>query len=260
MGIFTGNMDQVRDHYTALSECGDLIETRFFQYCSPSVPIQRAVLHIAKIMLAKLSLIVQYPLFHNNPTSNDVSEELRKTLYNISCEIIQWSHAEIHDRETSSWSWLLQTYVHWHPVAYLLNYLCTNPEPYENSRAWDAVEIAIHDPHGLSPEGNLAIWNPLRSLYSKAKAASSTSGDILGNPSMSALEVSADAAGSTPALDLPTITQEEEKDSLSLLDFRPFTTLDDFVMETTDLQGDFDWWSENSPGEVIDYNSFDFPE
>jgi hypothetical protein len=82
---------------------------------------------------------------------------------------------------------MLQTYVHWHPAAFLLKELVERPEQEQASRAWNAINLAFANPHGLSPEANQAIWQPLRGLLQKAMAAAGASqrGSLALNASIS---------------------------------------------------------------------------
>lgn len=76
----------------------------------------------------------------------------------------------IDDEESAPWSWLLQTYVHWHPVAYLLSEICAGLEGEKMGRAWGIIDVAMRDFHGLSPKGNENLWRPLRGLFERAKS------------------------------------------------------------------------------------------
>lgn len=126
-------------------------------------------------------------------------------------------------------------------------------------RAWNAVSDAMKDPHGLEPAQNQAIWIPLQSLYEKAKEAMqrlSSPDARLGDPS------------SLPGRDIASIlsTPSEPRGAPQnmeyiepFLDLRPFTTIDDFMLDPTDFpnNGITNWWDidlvPNNAGEEFGF-------
>jgi len=165
----------------------------------------------------------------------------------MSCEIVESSHKLITSPETSPLSWLLQTYVHWHPVAFLLHYICTNPGASDLYRAWKVSNLAIEDPHGLSLAANRSIWTPLQSLFAKASMVITTSNNHAHQQESSFARfedygVSASFDNSLIYSDgyLPIPTP-------GLFELRPFTTIDDFMMEPVDIINNFDsWWGDEA--------------
>jgi hypothetical protein len=96
---------------------------------------------------------------------------MRGLLFDLSCEIIISSHELNQDEQTARWSWLLQTCVHWHPVAYLLSEICAGLQGEKLRKAWNTINIGMADYHGLSDKGNENLWRPLRGLFERAKSA-----------------------------------------------------------------------------------------
>ncbi|RDW59534.1 hypothetical protein BP6252_12621 [Coleophoma cylindrospora] len=248
IGIFTGDKRLVEEQSKTLDDCKSVVEAKYFQHCSASVPVQKAALKTGQIMLLKLSLIVQYPLFQKLHGSISISADLKERLFLISCEIIELSQAHIHDIDTSMFSWMLQTYVHWHPVAYLLNYISTNPQGYPESRAWKAVESAMSSSHGVSTSANRAIWEPLRSIYEKAKSNSprltindktESIRDIF--PRNGAIGESSIPALYTSQCSSLDTSSGAYSDYLSSMDFHPMITMDEFMVGT-ELDSDVAWW------------------
>jgi len=169
MGILTGDVERVQDQAAALIECQSFLQDRYFRHCTPSDTFQALALKTGTIMLSKLSLIIQCPLFREG-RSETVSVDMRGLLFDLSCEIIISSHEVNQDPQTVAWSWLLQTYVHWHPVAYLLSEICAGLQGEKLSKAWDTVNIGMADYHGLSDKRNENIWRPLRGLFERARS------------------------------------------------------------------------------------------
>jgi hypothetical protein len=77
------------------------------------------------------------------------------------------------------WGWLFRTYVQWHAVAFLLSELCVRTKGEAVERAWRALEATAgrwwfplnQDSQNRSGRPHGCLWNPLRKLLAKAKAA-----------------------------------------------------------------------------------------
>jgi hypothetical protein len=257
MGILQGDRQRVLEQTNAVADCKSLLESKYLQYCSPSIPFQRTTLGIGQIVLAKQSLMAQYPLFHSSSRSAPISKDLRDELFETSCTILELTDRLVNDPETSSWTWMLQTYVHWHPVAFLLNELCTAPQHPQSARAWGAIEKTLENPHGLTPEANQALWRPLRGLLERAKAMTwhvspemfhenaATTPELFGEsftvPSTAAFDVPAQQLSNMPMF-IPCESIAPPDDSRMAVDLlTPFATMTDFM---TDKLND-PWWIDN---------------
>ena len=173
MGDLTGSRQDVLSQCLLLRECKQILETKYFKHCSQSIPLQWMALKLGHRVILKLSLVIQCPLFHINghKSSDHLSLAMIDQLATISCEIIESQHQAISDPQTAGWSWILQTHIHWHPVAYLLNLICCSNKPIDQlQRAWTAVNYAFEDCLGLTEVDHRAIWKPLESLVVKCRA------------------------------------------------------------------------------------------
>lgn len=261
MGILQGDRERVAEQTSAVDECKSLIESKYLRFCSPSIPFQRISLRVGQIILAKQSLVAQYPLFHSSSRSGPIAKDLRDVLFETSCKILEWTDEAINDPETSAWSWMLQTYVHWHPVAFLLNELCAAPQHTQSARAWSAIEKAFENRHGLTPEANHAIWRPLRGLLERAKAITqhvspemfcdsiapmpAIPGDSFNVPSSAAFDLSAQQSTNMPIF-LSGELLAPPDNSLMAVDLQTqFTTMTDFM---TNVQFDLNdpWWTNTN--------------
>jgi hypothetical protein len=169
--ILTGDEKQIENHSKALAQCTLYINDKYLQHCRREIPLQRTAQTIGKIILSKAALIIHYPLLRSQRNLGNVSKSMIDKLYDASCDIIEPGHGLMTDSETYAYTWHYQTYVHWHPVAFLLREFCTLQMTQEQmTRAWRAITWAITDPHGLEPESNRALWKPLDGLIDRAKA------------------------------------------------------------------------------------------
>lgn len=253
MGILTGDTQQSPEQSKAVSDFQLLLKNKYLQQCDISNPFQRVTYYVGSTILGKMSLIANYPMFHSSNRSVPISDEVKEALFNTSCEILENTDKAINDPETRGWSWMLQTYVHWHPVAYILNELRTTPAHHGSTRAWRAIEIAYSNPHGLTFEANLSIWRPLRGLLERAKLAREKAGlDMYVQyvtPSGSSAYTNITALPMvSPGVVEPRFSPEEglmpSDESLMALDLStPFATMADFMTGVPmRYDGSQDWW------------------
>lgn len=169
---------------------------------------------------------------------------------------------------------MVQTYVHWHPVAYILNELCADPKHEHVEKAWRIIDMAYRNPHGVPPEANIATWKPLRGLLERAQAARTKAGLDLSLQYMT--------PSSIPAAEIPTampvqiLSIETGSDYMplpienlvpadeSLMAFdlsTPYTTMSNFMTREADQYPvDPSWWMNgdiampNNPNMMIDHH------
>jgi hypothetical protein len=253
MGILTGDTQQYPEQSKAVAECQSIIKRKYLQQCDMSIPYQRITYIVGITILAKLSLIAQYPMFRSSNRSVPISDELKESLFNISCDILEHTDKAINDPEIRGWAWMIQTYVNWHPVAYILNELRTTPNHHQSVRAWRAIAVEYTNSHGLTFEANLALWRPLRGLLEHAKLARQRAGldmyvQYITPTGTSAFTNISALPMVSPEVNEPTFTPDENlmpgDESLMTLDLTtPFATMTDFM---TDFPGPYDgsqdWW------------------
>lgn len=262
MGIMQGDRQGIPEQAKVLADCRDMIQSKYLQHCSPSIPFQKTILWVGQIILSKQNLLAQYPLFHNSCRSMAISSDLREELFDSSCKILEMSDEIINDPETSAWTWMLQSYVHWHPVAFLLNELCKTPQHPQANRAWSAIDKELAHPHGLSPEANKALWRPLRGLHERARLAAEaasprnyfelppTTSTILDGAYALPLSAPSEISFQQPS-SLPTFGPESllasSDDTVMAFDLQtPFATMTDFMPGGSNIQFDMDsWWINN---------------
>jgi hypothetical protein len=207
--------------------------------------------------------MAQYPLFHSSSRSAPISKDLRDELFETSCKILELTDWLVDDPEMSPWTWMLQTYVHWHPVAFLLNELCTAPQHPQSTRAWGAIKKTLEKPRGLTPEANQALWRPLRGLLERAKAMTqhvspemfyenvATTSDLSGEsftvPSTAAFDVPVQQSSNVPMF-IPCESLAPPDGSFMAVDLlTPFATMTDFMTDGSNVQFKLNdpWWIDN---------------
>jgi len=249
MGILTGDTHQFPEQSKAVSDFISVVQNNYLPSCNPTIPFHRVTRLVGSIVLAKMSLISQYPMFQSSNRRAPISDELKHELFNSSCEILETTDSLANDPETRGWAWMMETYVHWHPVAYILNELCMNPRHEQAGRAWRAIDMAYANSHGLTFEANLALWKPLAGLLSRAKAQqrsqqnAETYAQYLTPASLSETQVSSANAGMQEGW----VAEDNfvpGDENLMTLDLRtPFATMEDFMTGANENYGmEQVWW------------------
>ncbi|KAK4984755.1 hypothetical protein LTR66_008389 [Elasticomyces elasticus] len=155
-----------------ITECHARLEERYLANCDMSVPLYWVTATVARLMMAKMWLMVYHP-FQRQDGGASLPPETKDKLFITSLENIEYSILLETESRTIKWGWLFKTYMQWHALAFLLSELCHRTTGDIVERAWQAVDKTREgrwgEVAGDSRSGHL--WKPLRKLLAKAKAA-----------------------------------------------------------------------------------------
>jgi hypothetical protein len=147
------------------------LEDDFIHSADPSHLNSRYASEIARMVILKLWLIVQYP-FSAQPTVTPLRVS-RETMLRTAVSVM-----ELSDRmsEGPPWKgrfgWWTRCYVQWHPLAVALAELCVQTEGELVERAWRVVERVFPLwSYTVADSARGPLWRPIRKLYKKAKEA-----------------------------------------------------------------------------------------
>jgi hypothetical protein len=144
------------------------LEERYLQYCNMSVPIYWVTATVARLIMAKMWLVVHHPLQREDRGAS-LPKDIRDRLFLTSVEVIEFSRLLETHESTEKWGWLFRTYMQWHSVAFVLSELCVRPHSPAVERAWQAVE-SVYDGWDNSTGGKRGmLWRPMRKLMAKAR-------------------------------------------------------------------------------------------
>ena len=169
-----------KDHASTLEERERMIrevynrvETRYLSDPkSESNPMFWTAAQIARVIVAKMILLIYQPILFPGPNDEHLSGEIRSRLFSASIEIFEYNHLLNTDPRCRQWRWLFQTYTQWHAVAYILMEVTKRPWGPTSERAWTALNSSFTQPNPLEAEkldGPSAVWVPFKKLYLKAK-------------------------------------------------------------------------------------------
>ncbi|KAK0631392.1 fungal-specific transcription factor domain-containing protein [Immersiella caudata] len=139
-------------------------------------PMYWTAANIARLIVAKMTLIIYQSSLFPGPGSGELTEEKRTSLFNRATEIFEYSYILNTDPRSKQWRWLFQTYTQLHAVAYVLIEVSHRPWSATVERSWSALNMVLSTGKPSLPQFDLekmadhsAIWLPLRKLYLKAK-------------------------------------------------------------------------------------------
>ncbi|KAJ5962040.1 hypothetical protein N7501_006981 [Penicillium viridicatum] len=145
------------------------LERDFLQYSTESGNIRYwVIVTVARLLLAKMTLLVYLPLLFSSPNEH-FSEELRTKLLVSSIEVAEYNHALNNEYACRHWRWVFQTYTHWYSIVFMMLEISRRPWSPLSERAWVALHSVWLIPNQSHMERNLRIWIPLRKLMTKAR-------------------------------------------------------------------------------------------
>lgn len=159
----------LEDKERVIKETADLLEERYLQYCEDAGPLYWVAATVARLITAKLSLVIYHPLIEPGKP-NSLSQDIKDRLFMASIEIMEYSGVLESESSTKQWGWLFHTYTQWHAIAYILGELAQRPNSLVVERAWRVVDFVFVDWGGVVAKSKTGmLWQPLRKLMARAK-------------------------------------------------------------------------------------------
>lgn len=161
----------LEDKENLIEELHQYLENHYLKYCDMDVPLHWVAATVARLVIAKMWLIVHHPLGREDGGAG-LPQETQNRLFMTSIEVVKFSRLLETEKSTLKWGWLFRTYVQWHAVAFILSQLCTRTKGPEAEHGWEVIESVFDEWSDLmlaSKRGML--WKPLRKLKARARAA-----------------------------------------------------------------------------------------
>ncbi|MCJ1293134.1 hypothetical protein MMC34_004687 [Xylographa carneopallida] len=156
-----------------IEKLGQHLESRYLRHCDMAVPLQWVAANVARLILAKMWLIVHHP-FKRSDGGAGLSQETKDRLFRTSVDVIRYSNALESQRTTMKWGWLFRTYIQWHAVAFVLSELCTRTLGPEIDSTWELMDLVVAEwSDSMSTQNRSSLWKPIRRLMVKARLARS---------------------------------------------------------------------------------------
>ncbi|GAB7341379.1 hypothetical protein MBLNU457_7635t2 [Dothideomycetes sp. NU457] len=165
---------KLEDKEKWIAECQQRLEDKYLKHCDMSVPIFWVTATVARLMMAKMWLMVYHPFQRENGGAN-LPNEIREKLFITSLENIEYASLLETEARTMKWGWLFKTYMQWHALAFILSELCHRTQGELVERAWIAVDKTCdrhwHDRAFSEDHRKGHLWRPLNRIIGKARAA-----------------------------------------------------------------------------------------
>lgn len=146
------------------------LENDFIHNTDPSSIASRYASEVARMVILKLWLIVQYP-FSATPTVTPMRVS-RETMLRTAVSCMELHNRMIGELFEDRFAWWTNCYVQWHPLAVTLAELCIQTDGELAERAWRTVEAVYPLLKGtVADSAKGPLWRPIRKLYKKAKEA-----------------------------------------------------------------------------------------
>ena len=150
-------------------DCARHLEKTYLRYCEDAGPLYWVAATVARLIIAKMSLIIYHPLTQPGKP-NSLSQDIKDRLFMASIEIIEYSRILESEASTKQWGWLFHTYIQWHAIAYILGELCQRPNSAIVERAWRAMDVSFSTWDGaITHTKSGMLWQPMRKLLAKAR-------------------------------------------------------------------------------------------
>jgi hypothetical protein len=169
---FQGQQLSLDDKERLIDECHRKLEEKYLQHCDMNMPIYWVTATVARLILAKMWLMVHHPRAYSvTDGGSPLPQEIRDRVFITSIEVIEFAHLLEKNENTAKWGWLFRTYMQWQSVAFVLSEICIRPPGLEVERAWRAIE-SVYDTRMVvsSKYQRGMLWKPLRHLMAKARA------------------------------------------------------------------------------------------
>jgi hypothetical protein len=152
-----------------IKESGMRMENTYLRHCENAGPLYWVAAIVARLVTAKMCLILYHPLIQPDKTDK-LTSDTRDRLFMASIEILEYSQLLQAESTTRQWGWLFATYIQWHAIAYLLGELSIRGNSLIVERAWNAIDNCFGACGALIFNGKHGtLWRPLRKLALQAR-------------------------------------------------------------------------------------------
>ena len=157
------------DKERMIEDLHQYLEKKFLRHCNMNVPLHWVAATVARLILAKMWLVVHHP-FSRSDAGAGLPQETKDRLFCTSLEVIEFARLLETEATTLKWGWLFRTYIQWHAIAFVISQLCTRTIGPEVDKAWMVIEGVFDDWGGtVSSNQRGMLWKPLRKLMAKAR-------------------------------------------------------------------------------------------
>ncbi|KAL8819178.1 MAG: hypothetical protein Q9223_002331 [Gallowayella weberi] len=181
-GSSTGDLPDREEKERLVNECHERLETKYLRYCDTSVPLSWVTSMVARMIMARMWLIVHKPLQRQEGEMSPHGSKDDMKILSMATEVIEYAHVLETEPHAGKWRWFLGTWHQWYALAMTLAELCKHPHGPTADRAWQAVD-RVFDPwaNKVADSRTGGLWRPIKKLRNTARNARDgrSVGDVL---------------------------------------------------------------------------------
>ncbi|KAF4434159.1 bikaverin cluster-transcription factor [Fusarium acutatum] len=149
-----------------VQELKSRLEERYLRYCDESVPFMLFTTKVARLIVARTGLIVDFPRKQKEAYTSTI---IRDRLFSTSMEVLDLSSFIMTNSSISKWTWHSKAHIQWHAVIFVLSEICSRPASVDCDRAWDFINT-VHNRWNMNERGKRGnLWRPIQRLMVKAR-------------------------------------------------------------------------------------------
>ncbi|KAG5804531.1 hypothetical protein H9Q74_008781 [Fusarium xylarioides] len=149
-----------------VQELKSRLEERYLRYCDECVPFMLFTTKVARLIVARTGLIVEFPRKQKEAYTSTV---IRDRLFSTSMEVLELSSFIMTNSSISKWTWHSKAHIQWHAVIFVLSEICSRPASADCDRAWEFINT-VHNRWNMNERGKRGnLWRPIQRLMVKAR-------------------------------------------------------------------------------------------
>ncbi|KAF2817116.1 uncharacterized protein BDZ99DRAFT_9309 [Mytilinidion resinicola] len=250
-----------------IKACHRTIQSTYIRYCVGSDPIHWLARHVARVLVAELWFKLYGSL---KPSPQTEATHIR--LVQMASDIVDIPKLLKEDAQARQWSWLIDAYIHYLPLAFILTESCQLPNSEIMERAWKVAEAGFTRWSGdikISKNGEiLSVLMAKARAYKEGKQRFQFSQTFTTNPTNATMSGSGSLAAATEHPYMAHSYYEnlggEFSDLAFVLDNSAlnnfnFQTSGQGPLQATNMYQDVNpgEYLSNAGYELLDYNAFD---
>lgn len=154
----------------SIAEVENQVQREVLIYCDSSNPIAWTTSVIARLIMARLRLLLYHPPLHDNRSPLHQSVP-RDVVLLAAVQTLEYTHLLETDPAAEPWRWFCRTYVQWHALAAALAELCVKDKGQLVDRTWRIVEVVFNDSAARIADSRKGmLWRPIKKLWNKAQS------------------------------------------------------------------------------------------
>ena len=154
------------DQEMVVREFEQHLEERYIRHCDQSVPILRVSASLARLLVARMWIIIHHTM--EQKWSTMPSESMQEHLFLMATEVVERSANMITDSETQNWSWFFKTQLNFNAVAMILSQISLGRPVPNYDRAWKYVTAVYNWLQQQDGNRKVLFTKPMKRIMTKA--------------------------------------------------------------------------------------------